>query len=462
MPLLHLLYPLFKVNFMIHKLLKYSILFGLTFVLLSCDKLIFDQVDGSHSGRPDSDPTVYMSITRAAHTLGEESINKDGTDYEDRVHDMAMFVFDNSTGSLVREPYFESNIPITDKSKTFVVQLTPGQRDFYFVANMPKAQLETITTRLALETYMNLTVNLDENLYLNATITNGFPMARVYTNQTITKSGTIYTPAPFKPDGQDRVTLLRAVAQLQVDIDGSEIESIKNVYYKNAFRQFSLLSLANPIATPTYYVEAINNNAMRKVGNSYVYNMPEALMTTPTTPTPPTWTGVANHKPINYFVIETITGTTYEIPIITYEGAIPSGNYLSFALGNEVQKPDYNIYRNRRYVYTIKSLENIHINYTVNPWTLVQSSFYMGYGYNVGVDQEGNVTVSNSVLACTPHEVKLKTKSGFTFDGGGAERTFNNTAINAVATYKIIPIPTSGQAYLDVEYNGVVVKTFIK
>ena len=437
---------------MIRNILKYSILFGLIFGAVSCDKLIYDDLDE----KPDNNEAkVYLAVTRAAHTDGNESINKDEVDFEDRVHDMAMFVFDNASGDLVGEPYFESAIPLSDKSKTFVVKLTPGQRDFYFVANMPMtADLTGITTRTALETYMKKTVDLNEDLYLNAKDDKGFPMSRIYHNQTITTAGTIYTPAPFRPDGEDRVKLQRVVAQLQVDIDGTEINAVKNVYFRNAFRKFSLL--ANGVMTsPEYYVETATNNALRKLDNSYIYYMPEALMSTPT------WLGAIDHKPINYFVIETVTGTTYEIPIITYKEPIPGGNYLSFARGEQSQKPDYNIYRNNRYVFTIKDLEDIQVHYEINPWTVVKSSFYMGYGYNVGVDEEGNVKISNTVLACDPHKVTLKTKAGFTFVGGGTEKIFAITDLDASETYKVTPIPTTG-AYLDVYYNDELVKTFTK
>ncbi|NLA63799.1 MAG: FimB/Mfa2 family fimbrial subunit [Bacteroidales bacterium] len=436
---------------MIRNILKYSILFGLIFGAVSCDKLIYDDVDE----KPDAEAKVYLAVTRAAHVDGNESINKDEIDFEDRVHDMAMFVFDNASGDLVGEPYFESAIPLSDKSKTFVVKLTPGQRDFYFVANMPMtADLTGITTRTALETYMKKTVDLNEDLYLNAKDDKGFPMPRIYHNQTITTAGTIYTPAPFKPDGEDRVKLQRVVAQLQVDIDGTEIGAVKNVYFKNAFRKFSLLA-DGVMTSPEYYVETATNNALRKSANSYIYYMPEALMSTPV------WTAT-DHKPINYFVIETVTGTTYEIPIITYKDPIPGGNYLSFARGEQTDKPDYNIYRNNRYLFTIKSLEDIQIDYVVNPWTLVQSSFYMGYGYNVGVDEDGNVTISNTVEACTPHDVKLVTKSGFEFDGGETEKTFVDTDPTASVSYKVSPVPTAGQAYLEVYYNDELVKTFTK
>ena len=366
---------------MIRNILKYSILFGLIFGIVSCDKLIYDNIDE----KPDNDAKVYLSITRAADTDGNESINKDEVDFEDRVHDMAMFVFDNASGNLVGEPYFESNIPVSNKSKMFTVPLTPGQRDFYFIANMPMASLTGITTRSALEGYMKTATNLDEPLYLAASETKGFPMSRVYLDQIITEGGTIYNPKPFRPNSEDKVKLQRVVAQLQVDIVGDEIGAVKNVYFKNAFRKFSLLA-DGVMTTPEYYVETATNNALRKNGNSYIYYMPEALMNTPA------WTAT-DHKPINYFVVETVTGTTYEIPIITYKDSIPGGNYLSFARGEQTDKPDYNIYRNNRYVFTIKSLEDIQIDYVVNPWTLVQSSFYMGYGYNVGVDKDGNVTL---------------------------------------------------------------------
>lgn len=86
----------------------------------------------------------------------------------------------------------------------------------------------------------------------------------------------------------------------------------------------------------------------------------------------------------------------------------------------------------------------------------------MGYGYNVGVDEDGNVTISNTVEACTPHDVKLVTKPGFTFDGGGTERIFANTDPAASASYKVLPVPTAGQAYLDLYYNDDLVKTFTK
>ena len=58
-------------------ILKYSLLIGLIVGVVSCDKLIYDDFEEQTTIKPVSKPTVYLSITRSAHTDGEESINKD-------------------------------------------------------------------------------------------------------------------------------------------------------------------------------------------------------------------------------------------------------------------------------------------------------------------------------------------------------------------------------------------------
>ena len=167
--------------------LIYISLLGLSLSFAGCDSLIHDD-----QKNPQSEPVVYLSVTKA-QAEGLETLNADDVEYEDRVHDLAMLVFDSSSGIKVGE-YFDENIPISEKDKSFIVQLNPGpgQRDFYFVANMPIAALKSITTRSAMESYMNTFRDLDTDLYLNATETKGFPMSRIYKNQTITQGGNIY------------------------------------------------------------------------------------------------------------------------------------------------------------------------------------------------------------------------------------------------------------------------------
>lgn len=427
-------------------------LIAILLLLASCGKSIYEEAD-----QDDSKPAVYLSVTRAAHSNGTESINEDAIDFEDRVHDMMMLVFDSNTGALIGS-YIDNNIPISETSKTFVVKLTPGQRDFYFVANMPLGDLTGITTRTEMDAYLKAFRDLDAALYLAASAAKGFPISRVYLNQTLTEGGRMDNPTLFRPGGEDKVLLRRAVAQLQVDLEGSAVTfGVKNIYYKNAYRQFSLESINNTPLAPAFYAEA-NGNPMKRVGNSYFYYMPEALMNTT-----PAW-GIGDHKPINYFVIETTNGTRYEVPIITYEGVIAGGNYLKFARGEESVKPDWQIYRNRRYVYTVKNLQNIEIDYTIDPWAVVRNSLYMGYGYNVEVSDNGEVVIRNTVDACDPHNVVLKTVAAFKFADGTTEKSFQTLASDASSdVYLLNPVPQIGNGnYLQVWFNGKLVKTFAK
>ncbi|MFC4673797.1 fimbrial protein [Dysgonomonas termitidis] len=429
--------------------LLYVALIGMLVSFSACESQIYDnhQEIDKEIGK---EPQVFLSITKA-QAAGLESLNTDNVDYEDRVHDLAMLVFDSSTGAKVCE-FYEEGIPFSDKEKTFTVQMTTGLRDFYFIANMAMDELKDITTKSAMDVYMNTFRDLDTDLYLNAVRSKGFPMSRVYMNQAITEGGNIYSPKPFHPDGEERVKLVRVAAKLEVQIEGSEISSgVKNIYYKNAQRKFNLVSPATPV-TPVYY----EDKPLKKVGNTYIYYMPEALMTAPD------WSASADHKPVNYFLIETLDGTFYEIPIITDNRTITDTDYLSFATGRQADKPDYNIYRNRHYFYIISKLQKIEIIYTIDPWQIKQSSAYMGYGYNVTVDENGKVTISNTVEACTPHAVKLKTITPFKFSDGTVEKEFDSLDTTASENYQLESVPAAGQSYIEVWYNGYLVKTFTK
>lgn len=420
---------------------------------MACDSFIFenqDEIDKQTKGQE-----VYLSVTRA-QAADTETINEDAADYEDRVHDLALLVFDSSTGEKVCE-YFDEGIPFTEKEKTFTVKMTSGKRDFYFVANMPIEALKTISKKSEMDNYMAAFRDLDTDLYLAATKDKGFPMSRVYLDQTISEGGNIYQPKPFRPvvngTEESRVRLIRSVAKLEVVIDGASI-GVKNIYYKNAYRQFSLLS--SEVHPDPATVEYYEDKPLKNVGNSYLYYMPEAMMVTPS------WS-TTDHKPINYFLIETLDGTFYEIPIITDNRTITDTDYLAFATGQNTDKPDYNIYRNRHYYYVIKKLQTIEVIYTIDPWKVMTSTTYMGYGYNVNVDDDGYVTVSNTVDVCAPHSVKLRTIPPFTFDDGTTEKIFDTLATDASSVYTLSSVPKTGDgAYLEICYNDNPVKTFSK
>lgn len=425
---------------------------------MSCSSFIYDN---DQTDNDKNTPDVYLSVaTRAAHTAGEESINTDNVDFEDRVHSLALLIFDTATGAKIGD-YFTTALTSGASSYAFTAKLTPGQRDFYFVANMPTTDLQGITTTEAMDTYMKTFRDLDTDHYLAASAAKGFPMSRVYLNQTITEGGTAYQPQPFKPvvngTAESGVKLIRVVAKLEVNIAPATVSSVKDIYYKNAFRQFCLTAPQPPIYTPTSYYDDGNGNKLKKTNanSTYTYYMPEALMNGPA------WS-VAPHQPVNYFVMEMLDGKTYEIPIITYSGSLASADYLAFAKGEKTDKPDYNIYRNHHYKYTVNNLQTIEIIYEIDPWTQVVKSLYMGYGYNVSVDEDGNVTISNTVTACDPHSVKLETVAPFKFSDGSTSKTFDSKSYPASADYTLDPIPTAGQTYLKVYYNEALVKTFTK
>ena len=110
----------------------------------------------------------------------------------------------------------------------------------------------------------------------------------------------------------------------------------------------------------------------------------------------------------------------------------------------------------------MKNLQGIVIYYDINPWVMKQSAFYMGYGYNVGVDAGGKVTISNTVDACDPHSVALKPVAPFTFDDGATEIVFDTLETSASESYQLNAVPADGETYLEAWYNDYLVKTFTK
>lgn len=454
-----------------------TILFAFLLFSGGCDKLIYDQYpDGEGVGIDGKASKVYLSINhggaaklRSSSELPDDpTINKDETDYEDWVHDLSLFVFDTTSGELVASysEYGNNN----GVSNSFVIELTPGQRDFYFVANMPASGLSNITDRASMNDYMSAINTLDGTLYQGATATKGFPMARVYTNQTVSEGGTVYQPAPFKPNGnEDQVLLIRVVAKLEVKISELERPTVEKITLKNTFTKYhlnhdnSLLSTVNGV----YKEVELKYNSGTK---SYIAYMPEALMNNAT------W-GTGNHEPINYFVIENTAGDTFDIPVITAENNYTfDDNYLVFAKNdNNLEK--YNIYRNRKYYYEVRNLSNIEIKYEIKPWELVNTSLYMGYGYNVEIDSEGNVKITNTIDDCMPHRVELIATSSakFILDDnskvdkvvyGYSSKTDDGFTEAQMKTgyseeFNLTGVPETGN-YLEVWYNGTKVKTFSK
>lgn len=422
--------------------------------------VVDDQAQGGN------EPVVYLTIsTRAAHTDGKESINKDGDDFEDHVHSLAMLIFDTATGNKIAE-YYTEEIGAGEKSYVFTSKITPGTRDFYFVANLlpgMKEAFKAVRSRSEMNAQMLLIRDMMDALYQGASDKKGFPMARVYPNQNIVKGGTAHQPMPFRPivemTPEDCVKLVRVVAKLEVIFDATDVEDVMKVELINANKKFSLQKGSSE---PTHYASDINMK--RVIGtNSWIAYMPEAIIFKGKW-----WDNAGNpeNKPINYFRVTSKNGKYYDIPIITHNTSIPGNNYLKFAKGLNTDKPDYSIYRNHHYKYEIKNLPNqIEIIYSITDWQVVQKDTYVGYGYSVEVGTDGNITISNVMQNCAPHKVVLKALNGAYFGNDPTQKTieFHELADGASQNYKVNNNNVSaGHVYLEVFYNGTSTKKFIK
>ncbi len=432
---------------------RYITFLLLLFAWTGCQKIVENPEQETNT----NDPVVYLTVdTRAAHTHGEESINMDSDDFEDHIHSLALLVFDTTSGSKIAE-YYTTNIGAGEASYVFTAKLTPGARDFYFVANLlpgMKESFETLGSRAEMNAQMASFHDLKTAHYLGAANRNGFPMARVYPNQTITEGGSVYQPQPFKPlvngVAENYVKLIRVVAKLEVIFEDTDVNNVEKVELVNANQKFSLVETGSE---PAQYVGDVQMKRITGKNNWLAY-MPEAIVSGGK------WwgnTGISDNKPINYFRITDKNGNSYSIPIITHDEAIPGGKYLPFAEGKLADKPDYTVYRNHHYRYEIKNLPNrIEIIYSISDWKVVQKELYMGYGYNVEVDINGNITVTNTMENCDPHSVRLEAKNGAYFGNNSSNTSvvFSEVGDGVSQAYQVNKDNvTSGSIYLEVYYN---------
>lgn len=459
------------------------LLLAILLQFIACDNLIYDQPLNSNN-----DPKVYLSVsTRAAQSeIGlRSSINKDITLAEDSVYSLAMLIFDSTTGAKLGEYFRNDNFGSGVATYAFTVELTPGRRDFYFVANISATDLQgaNITDRNAMDTFLKDPSRLmAETLYQGTSKKMGFPMSRIYLNQVISEGGTIYQPIPFRPKQYEMeenkvivntegngtvekpfVDLIRVVSKLEVILDNASDLVVDKIYFRNANRHFRLIEFATP---PTDFFNDISRNSeLKKLNGSstYVYYMPESIFNSPK------WSSSGENKPINFFTIKTNDGKIYDIPIISNESTIIT-DYLSKAKGLFTGfTPNYNILRNHHYKYLVRIQQKIEIIYEVEPWNLVNKSTYMGYGYNVEVDNNGKVTITNTVDDCMPHKVYLIAKNGAYFVSPGntmVEFGFSSTTDPSFDASKLKSGYTQsfqvnkddvtvGQPYLEVYYNKV-------
>lgn len=106
----------------------YILLACLSVTFSACDSMIYDNQEETENS--DKGQTAYLSVTRAL-AADTETINEDATDYEDRVHDLAMLVFDSSTGKKVCE-HFDEGISFADKEKNLYCKIDHRTARFLF------------------------------------------------------------------------------------------------------------------------------------------------------------------------------------------------------------------------------------------------------------------------------------------------------------------------------------------
>src|SRR5690554_456145 len=122
--------------------------------LLGCEKLIFDP---TNEETPGAEPKVHLSVNvRAAQPKSglRSSINQE-TDFEDRVHNLAMLIFKSDNGERVGLHVIENTLGSGESTSAFQVEMTPGQYDLYFVGNMPNLQTALSETNIADRDAMN-------------------------------------------------------------------------------------------------------------------------------------------------------------------------------------------------------------------------------------------------------------------------------------------------------------------
>lgn len=394
------------------KVLHKHVLIALTlttlFLLPSCDKN--DSEEFLSKGEEltlnvQFDGIFAESATRAQGDA--PSLNKDVADREDFVEKVAMLIFDSTTGGKVAEAYVEA--------PTISTKIKEGTYDFFFIANYPgdSTSLNGLSKAEVLAYLQGLRPFIDYQGFTGKD-TGEFPMSRVYLNQAVSK-GTDPTKTPFNPsvgattqlapvssygkdvdaDVQSKVRFVRACAKMQLNITGEGRADIQDIKYINAAANYTFAEL-NPLpatqavaTTAPVFTLTANDATQTTTGKLYV---PERLFGAAETVAPGWDTTTDEAKGgVNYIQVTMKSGAKYKIPVISNESA--STDYMNIAKGKSTTTtPDYNVIRNKQYVYNIilPAEGKIDVSLLVMPWTLVESQYdYVRPTYTIEVIRDG-------------------------------------------------------------------------
>lgn len=375
---------------------------------------------------------IHPQVVTTRAQGDQPSIHTDTEDYEDYVGEIAVLIYEASSGSLLKS-YFTTY-------QSFVMELEPDvskRYHFCFVANYPKSWRNTLES---LHTYDALRTTLREfkdfgtkqstggtaavtPLYDGASEDNLFPMSRIYENQSIPRGGSETSPIPFNPTvtasgsltpisswttdketgtTQQFVNLVRTSAKVSLNVSGEGLSDITKIELCNVASKHSFMESTPPndvaLSTRTFRGSDVIMASSTSQFQTEMY-VPERIMGSADNVSLG-WNGTDH--PIGtpmYLKISMKSGMRYFIPVITAkpDDWAVSGyaySYIDMARNTVAGKTaNYSIVRNRHYNFDVivpADDKELAINYQVLPWNLVESELsYARPQYNFVVTQNG-------------------------------------------------------------------------
>ncbi|MDO5663794.1 MAG: hypothetical protein Q4G63_00885 [Bacteroidia bacterium] len=398
------------------------------------------------------------SSTRAAGTIEEQNYNESeqtgNPADENHIGTLRLLVFDTGGTLRFNKMYSAAALITEDKIQlnngvlTVLLQLYPGAYNFIAVTNEDTgwglsslaANSSTIANynTLASQTITNSVTNAG-TLSGAVAASKGIPMTGEQQFSIANIDATQTNPITLKT-----IMLKRTLAKVEVNLTNLQADNsiypnavnfqLVSVALHNINQQYTLLESAT--ANITQPLSTVENSIthtqgalfpMQRILTSYMAERKGVSLATNT-----------------YIEIKTKKlgdDVVYTIPL--YKGETTR---------------DYSILRN--HLYRVNCYLNgsgiIEVVYQVADWTLNYHQTIMGYGYVIDIAGD-NISVSNTMQACDPHNVTLEPIGTTTINGSTASVQFTQLSNGASANYTIANKP--GGEYLRIYYNGMLVKT---
>lgn len=395
-----------------------------------------------------------------------------GTADDHRVTSIRMIVFLGDKVEL-NQKYYATNPgdnmrAFTIEGQNFLMdmELLPARYEFVVIANEVESWgLESVTTRT------ELTTKAEMLNYINP-ITNSASTQLTTTGIPMTGKAYVNVPSRLSSTDADRwvaetvIQLERTIARVQVNL--TNIDPLTSEVYPGALGlQIKSISLKN-----------VNQ----------IYNVYHSGAIT-TTETGATISGmpishIAGAPFHNQMILSAYMAERFspgaDVDKSTYAEIVINRNNEDMLYSIPIYQTDnemitgaknYNIFRNHLYHLncTLAGTDmNVEVYYNIGAWSVEERSLYLGMGYQLEL-VDGQLTVTNTLPACDPHKITMQPLSGTTLTKDGITFTEANPAIfdelpeDATASYTIDNSATiPGSVYLEVYYNDILVKSYIK